>query len=80
MKTIEFGNHYKADLIYNTISKTYTAKLYSPEEVFLTSVCCDPEHFAAVAEGLLNGYFAGWRDCKRKMKQSVTEAINIDIQ
>ena len=74
-----FSNGFKAELMYNTISKGSTLRLYSPDDRFLASVPCKEEDFSAKAEGLLNGYFAGWQDCKFRMTEAVKSACKIDI-
>lgn len=75
----QFPNGFKAELNYNTISNESTLRLYSPDDLFLASVPCKKENFIAAAEGLLNGYFAGWRDCKYRMTEAVNAACKIDI-
>lgn len=82
---LTFENDYKAYLNYNSVSKTYTAALYSPEEMFLSSVpypvYLPPEmkYFKIIAESLMNGYFSGWRDCKRIMKKSVISSCEVEM-
>lgn len=80
MDAIEFGNHFKADLIYNALKDNYVARLYAPDDLYLASIECTPEEFNLAAESLMNGYFAGWRNCQFQMKKSVTDALlNVDI-
>lgn len=74
-----FANNFKAELCHNTISKGDTCRLYSPDDVFLASVPCEPKDFDATAHGLLNGYFAGWRACKFKMTEAIKDVCKIEI-
>lgn len=76
---ITFDNGYKAYLVYNEISKTNVAQLYSPEGVFLTSVQCMAKEFDIAANALMYGYFAGWSKCKQAMKESVLSACDIEM-
>ena len=76
---IIFKNNFKAELVKNVKDKTFIARLYSPKDMFLCSLPCDEEHFSVVAEALMNGYFAGWKNCKAIIKDSVLEATNIEI-
>lgn len=79
MMELLFPNGFKAELGHNTISKGDTLRLYSPDDVFLASVPCEEKDFCAKADALLNGYFAGWRDCKFKMSEAIKAACRIEI-
>ncbi len=78
-RRVEFANGYSADLIYNTVSNSFTLRLYSPNELQIASVPTDEEHFYAAAEGLMYGYFAGFRDCKQKLAKEILEVCNKDF-
>jgi len=78
-RALQFPNGFKAELNYNEITKSDTLRLYSPDETFLASIPCEERNFHAAAEGLLNGYFAGWRDCKYRLTDAITNACKIDI-
>jgi len=79
MRNITFGNKYKATLIDNDWEQTKVARLYTPDDNYIAGIYCTEEAFPVVAEALLNGYFAGWRDCKTAIKQAVTKAVDIDF-
>lgn len=82
---LTFENDYKAYLNYNSVSRTYTVALYSPEGLFLASspypigLPLEEKSFKASAEALMNGYFSGWRNCKRIMKKSISSACEIEM-
>lgn len=72
---ITFGNGFKAELVKNVKEKKCIARLYSPDDVFLTSVYCEEEYFTTVAEALMNGYFAGWNNCRIKTKRALMSTV-----
>ncbi len=76
---ITFGNNYKASMIENEWEGTKVARLYDPNDVYLAGTHCTEESFKIVAEALMDGYFAGWRDCRSAIKASVLKAVNIDF-
>ena len=76
---ITFGNNYKALLIENEWEQTKVARLYAPNDLYLAGAYCTEESFKAVAEALMDGYFAGWRDCRSAIKNSVLKAVDIDF-
>lgn len=78
-KSITFDNGFSAELVYNSFSDAHTLRLYSPSGLQLASVPSDEEHFQAAANGILQGYFAGWRNCKHKLAQDIAAICRQDI-
>lgn len=79
-KYFEFENRYKAVLTDNEQAEKNSVQLYSPDGYFLASSLCESEvDFQPTANGLLQGYFAGWSACKRLMQKSISEACRIDM-
>ena len=77
--TTYFENKFWAEFTYNEKEKRYITRLYSPDDVFLASIHCSEDEFLPAAEGLMNGFFAGWRHCHALIEENVKKALNIDI-
>lgn len=75
MEKTEFANGFYAELT-RSAGQTPVLRLYTPDDICVASVPCQGSCIPEIAEGMMYGYFCGWRDCKRKIKDAVGAAMD----
>ena len=84
MKHIEFSNGFYAELSGPNAKGERVLRLYTPDRAPVVFIPATEENAATVGEAMMHGYFAGFGDCKRKIKSALYDAINhvsiVDVQ
>ena len=76
MKKVEFANGFYAELSGPDRKGERLIRLYTPDDVMAASMPGTEETLFPMAHGMMYGYFCGFRDCKRKLKEKLIDAVN----
>ena len=76
MKKIDFSNGFYAELSSPDHSGIRMIRLYTPDDVMVASMHGVEETFPFMAEGMMYGYFCGFWDCKRKIREKLIGVVD----
>ena len=85
MKHINYSNGFYIELSSPNKEKEMILRLYTPDDIYITSVSIkDAATAESIGTALMQGFFDGFRFCKHKLRKELTSVfVNtgiVDVQ